>query len=42
MMAEETKGPIKLEVLLIVLKMAKNTNSFPLGQTSLIIVDEYT
>lgn len=41
MMALDTNGPMKLEVLPIMLKSEKNKNSLPRGVTSEIIVWPY-
>jgi hypothetical protein len=41
MMAEDTKGPMKEDVLPMMENNAKNRNSLPLGTTSEIIVWEY-
>lgn len=41
MIAEDTNGPMKEDVLPIMENKAKNRNSLPLGTTSEIIVWEY-
>ena len=41
MMADETRGPMKEEVLPMMEKSEKNKNSLPRGVTSLIMIWEY-